>query len=123
MKVVRAWLGVLLISISAGLSYLSIQQISDISQYSYNSQNDIISIIKHFSIIISNLTKHSYNDLELEQMTIDIRANPKISVIRPRVVLKAIPLSNPVIILYNSLANIDLVTHLHLVDNQWMMLS
>ncbi len=82
-----------------------------------------MSIIKRFSIVISSLTKHSYNDLESEQMTIGICTSPRTSMIRPKVVLRAIPLSNSVIILYNSLANTDLVTRLHLVDDQWMMLS
>ncbi len=115
-NIVNAVFGSFLMNISAGLSWPLIHLSSDISRLSYDSWNDMMSIMSLFSVMFPNLTKQSYNDLESEQITIGIRAIPNILVIYVRVVLSAMPLSKSVIILYNSLTRTLRMTRLHFVD-------
>jgi len=112
----RAPFSVFFIQASAGLSLPLIHHTLEISFLSYASLKDMMSIISLFSSVVSSLTRQLYNNLESIQITTKILGIFRQVITWFSVVLSAMPLSNPVIILYSSLASTLLVTRLHFVE-------
>ena len=75
-------------------------------------------IISLFLSMVLSLTRQSYNNLKSVQITTRILNTPRQIIIQFSVVLSAIPLLNPVIIPYSSLASTLLVTCLHFIELQ-----
>jgi len=79
----------------------------------YAWQRHIISIIRRFSCVVPNFTKHLYNDFESVQRT----SGKSIPSILSIVDLTKAPISKPWAIAYSFKANTLLVTLLHLVED------
>ena len=79
----------------------------------YACRRYIISIIRRFSCVVPNLTKHLYNDFEFVQRTNSKSIPSTLSIID---LIKALILK-PWAIAYNSKAKTLLVTLLHLVED------
>ena len=105
---------------SAGLVVPSIQTISVIRRLSYAWRKHRISIIKRFSCVVPNFTRHSYNDLESVH---SIRGKLSICSISSIVYLIEAPVSKPWAIPYNSDASTLRVMRLHFVEDQCKMFA
>ena len=81
-----------------------------------------MSIISLFSCVVPSLTKQSYNDFESVHSTAGIRGSFNVSIIFWSVVRRAIALSKPLTMPYNSLASTLRVTRLHLLEFQCTIL-
>jgi hypothetical protein len=85
----------------------------------YDCRKFMTSIMNRFFCIVSNLIKQSYNDFESMHNTKDT----KWSKIANNVVLKITSRSKSWVNAYNSAARTLRVTRLHLIDDQWTMLT
>lgn len=81
-----------------------------------------MSIISLFSLVDPSLTNHSYSDKESVQTISGIKGAPSCVTILFIVILMTIAISTSFAIAYISEARTLLVTCLHLVDDQWIML-
>jgi hypothetical protein len=109
----------LLIMKSIELLISCIHFIFVIFRRSYDCRRFITFIIKRFFCVVSSLTKQSYNDFESMQ---NIK-NTKWSRIADNVVLKTASRSESWANAYNSATKMLRVTHLHLIDDQWTILT
>ena len=85
----------------------------------YAQQRHITSIISRFSYIILNLTRHLYNNLESVQRTSGKSISSTLLIIN----FTKAPISKPWVILYSFKAKTLLVTLLHLIKHQQMILA
>jgi hypothetical protein len=114
MSEVKALQGLDFVIASAGLVFPSIHLIFAISLLSYDCLRHIRSIINLFSAVVPSLTKQSNKDFESVR-----RINGReICSIRSMVDLIIASTSKSLVIAYSSVANMLLVTRLHLVDDQ-----
>ena len=113
MRVLRAFEAFDFVIAFAGFDLPLIHLTSATSLRSYAWRRHIISIIRRFSCIVPNLTKHSYNDFEFVQRT---SGKSILSILSIVDLIKA-PISKLWAIAYNSEANMLLVTLLHLVED------
>jgi hypothetical protein len=93
--------------------------ISVIFRRSYDCWRFTTFIMKRFLCVVSNFIKQSYNDFE----SIQNIKNIKRSKIANNVALKATSRSKSWANAYNSAARTLRVTRLHLIDDQWTMLT
>jgi hypothetical protein len=115
-KIVNA---LLLIMKSIELLMSCIHFISVIFRRSYDCRKLMTSIMRRFFWVISSLTRQSYNDLKSMHNT----KNTNRSRIADNVALKATSRSKSWSNAYNSAARTLRVTRLHLIDDQWTMLT
>jgi hypothetical protein len=93
--------------------------ISVIFRRSYDCLKFMTSIMRRFFWVVSSLTRQSYNDLKSVHNTKD--TNP--SRIAERIALRTTSRSKSWANAYNSAAKTLRVTRLHLIDDQWTMLT
>jgi hypothetical protein len=86
---------------------------------SYDCRKLMTFIIKRFFCVVSSFIKQSYNDFESIQSIRDTKR----SRIANNVALKATSRSKSWVNAYNSTARTLRVTRLHLIDDQWTMLT
>jgi hypothetical protein len=91
MRCLRAFDGFDFVIESAGFDSPLIHLISVISCYLYAWQRHIILIIRHFSRVVPNLIRYSYNDFESVQIT----SSSSISSTLLIVDLTKVPISKP----------------------------
>jgi hypothetical protein len=87
----RAFVGFDFVMESAGFDSPLIHLTSAISRYSYAWRRYIISIIRCFSRVVPNLTRHLYNDFESVQTTSSSSISSTLSIID----LTEAPISKP----------------------------
>jgi K+-sensing histidine kinase KdpD len=115
-KVVNA---LLLIMKSIELLMLCIHFIFVIFRRSYDCRKFMTLIMRHFFWIVSSLTRQSYSDLKSMHKTKDTNR----SRIADNVALRAISRSKSWANAYNSAARTLRMTRLHLINDQWTILT
>jgi hypothetical protein len=101
------------------LLILCIHYIFVIFRRSYDCRRFMTFIMKRFFCVVSSFIKQSYNDFESIQNIKDTKR----SRIANNVALKATSRSKSWVNAYNSAAKTFRITRLHLIDDQWTMLT